>query len=350
MSKLFVRSPRIIKINEASQTGARVKIYIWNEGGSAPAQPNYTLSKLISSSNEPACYFDIAPYINEFINHDNFAVNKVTEPLSLDVDQYCYVTVKTYDLNAGVYTLNTTTTYTAHYGYVDQKDGINLDLGNYFLDEGTYYYHYDSNYTHLTLPVGDLVVNNTSGWKYKYTDLVTGSTRTYTSTTSEFLQPFRVYSSYWSNGNKLEITTNAGTVLKTYYFKPKEECKHTPVIVDFVNKYGAWQREFLFKASFDSLEITNQNQKSFRVDPSSFDEFESTSKTFNTNGNESIKCNSGFVDEFFKGTLRQLAMSERILVNGRPAELKTKQFDLQKNINNRLINYVIEFNYSNPII
>jgi len=47
----------------------------------------------------------------------------------------------------------------------------------------------------------------------------------------------RVFSSYLSAGNKVEII-NGGTTVWTATFQPKGECKYTPVRCDFVNKYG----------------------------------------------------------------------------------------------------------------
>ena len=72
--------------------------------------------------------------------------------------------------------------------------------------------------------------------------------------------------------------------------------------------------------------------------------------TFNTNGNESIKCNTGWVADDFKDNIKQILLSDRILINNRPATITTKQVDLQKNINNKLINYALDFNFSNPLI
>ena len=68
MSRIFAKSPYIIEINEASQIGAKVEIYLKNGVGSYPTSPSYTLSKLIASSNAPTCYFDISEYIQNFLN------------------------------------------------------------------------------------------------------------------------------------------------------------------------------------------------------------------------------------------------------------------------------------------
>lgn len=346
MSRIFAKSPYIISINEASQIGAKVEIYLKSSQSGVlvyPSSPSYTLSKLIASSNAPTCYFDVSEYIQNYFNNLVYTVNTTTEPNYMNESHFCFAKIKRYKLIGSTYTLIDTTEYTCFNGYVYNTEGINIDLGAYLLPEGTYYY--DS-----ALNPGDLVVDNTSGWKYKYTDLVTGTNRTYTSADTRVLQPFKVYSSYIANGNKLEILNASNTVLKTYYFRPKEQCKYSTVTIDFVNKYGAFQREFFFGASNDSLNVTSLEYKSYRNVETTFNGQENLTQTFNVNGTESIKVNTGWVDESFKETIKQLLLSDRILVNNRPAKLTTKQIELQKNINNKMINYPLEFTYTNDVI
>ena len=343
MSRIFTKSPYIISINEASQVGAKVEIYLKQFGGSFGASPDYTLSKLISSSTSPTCYFDIAPYINNFISHKSYSITVSTEPRSFDIAQYCYASIKRYKLIGSTYTLVDTTEYTCFDGYVYNTEGINIDLGAYSLPEGTYYY--DS-----SLSAGDLVVDNTSGWKYKYTNLLNGANRTYTSSSNIILQPFRVFLSYIQVGNKLEILDASNAVLKTYYFKPIELKKYSTVTIDFISKYGVWQREFLIGASNDSLNITNIEHKSYRESETTFNSQEDLTNILNVNGTETIKTNTGWVEESFKETIKQILLSDRILINNRPAKITTKQVELQKNINNKLINYPLEFQYTNFVI
>jgi len=66
-------------------------------------------------------------------------------------------------------------------------------------------------------------------------------------------------------------------------------------------------------------------------------------KEFNINGQQTIKVNTGWVQEDFKENLTQLALSERILLNGLPVTLKTKGLDRIKAINKKDINYTLEF-------
>ena len=60
---IFARSPYIVEISETGQDGSKLEVFIWNGTGSAPASPQYTLTKLIPASNNVKTYYNISPYI-----------------------------------------------------------------------------------------------------------------------------------------------------------------------------------------------------------------------------------------------------------------------------------------------
>ena len=356
MSNILSKSPYIVEVSGASVVGGKVEIFLYKQGGSVPALPQYTLSKLSPASNVTKVFFDVAPYINEFITNKVCSINSSTLEVSTDIDSYCRILIKRYTLIGSTYTLIDSLGYYGFKGY--GLNAVNSDYGNYLLDQKTYHYHYDSTKTYDTLKAGDLTVFNTSTnsdpvLSFRYTNLRTAATTTNTvlGTVRTWKNIYRVLPAYWADGNKLEMIDNDTTnVLATYYFKPIEECRYAPVTLDFINKYGAWQREFLFKNSNDSVNVESQSYKNYRTTPNVYSEQESLATSFNTNGNESIKTNTGWVTEDFKDNIKQILLSDRILINNRPATITTKQVDLQKNINNKLINYALDFNFSNPLI
>lgn len=75
---------------------------------------------------------------------------------------------------------------------------------------------------------------------------------------------------------------------------------------------------------------------------------------YNVNGRENITLNTGFLDESFKENVTQLLLSERVWIeeNGikRPANVVTSELELKSHVNDKLINYTIEFSFSNDII
>jgi hypothetical protein len=226
-------------------------------------------------------------------------------------------------------------------GYGLYLDGGNPALGNYLLSSSTYTYNYDllGEYGWLTLYTG-------SGNSVKYTNLATGGSSTTGLTNNVWRDIPRVRSGYAADGNRLEIIDGSSNVLFSATFVPKQECKYTPVQIDFVNKFGAWQREWFFKASYNGLNVENTEYNLMPVTYPSYDTKEGQRKVFNANGKETIRVNTDWVSESFNEVIKQIMLSERILIDKKAAKLNTKSVDLKKSINSSLISYEMEFEYA----
>jgi hypothetical protein len=344
MANINARSPYIITIDEALQIETKIEIFLWNGTGSVPTAFAYVLSKLIPSSNNTATYYDISPYIREFIDH-NALQPQPTTINNTPIAQYCNVLVKKFKKTSISFAQFDTFQTKAFNGFGYFVEGYNLPSNDILLSEGDYYYNTTSNVGWVTatefLPL----------MKARWTNLATAAVQVLPAPLGLLVRDVsRVYLGWESDGNKLEILDANDVVLWTSYFYPKEECKYVPVQIDFVNKFGAWQREWFYKASFDSLKIENSDYNLMTSSYPDYEIIEGQRKVFNANGQQSIKVNSDWVKESYKETIQQLMLSERILVNELPAKLNTKSIDLQKQLNTRLINYQLDFDFAYDII
>jgi hypothetical protein len=349
---IFARSPFIVEISEAGQEGSKIELRIWNGTGSAPTDPTYVLDKLIPASNNVKTYYNISPYIREYITWNTRQEIYNTYPAS-NTNQWCRVQYKTYKLDSGVYSLLQTTNLVGYDGFGYYEQGYNPNLTYDILhDEGTFYYYYDGvdPSTNSNRRGGHLMVRTTSGYKAKYTNLSTGATFTQNLTDGQVIDVPRVYSSYYAVGNKLEILNTSNAVLWTGYFKPNENCKYEAVLCDFVNKYGSWQRTWFYAASNNTLSVENTKYNLMQSTFPNYNTLEGQTASFNTNGKSSIKVNTDWVDESYNDLLKQLMLSERILINSLPATLKTQSTELFKNINQKTINYQLEFEFAYNVI
>ena len=357
INRIFARSPYIIEVNEVGQSGSKVELFIYQNGSAAPMSPSYTLEKLIPSSNNIQTLYNISPYLMEQIKHDSVSQNYSTDSGIWNINNYIKVDVKRYKLSGSSYVLLDTTTYWAFDGFGYYSQGYNpLHIGvmPVHLDPKDYYYWADANNTpalNQLQRAGTFTAYLRSGRTIKYTQFQTGLTHTYSVTTDNVFNLYRVYPSYYLTGNKVEVLVGS-TVVWTANFYPIEECKYDVITIDFINMYGAWQREFMFKASYESLSTSN-TEFNLMQDMGLFGSYNvdlNQRQTFNTNGIISYRVNTGWVDESFNSNLQQLLLSERILLNNQPVKMKTKEFEKQKNINNKTINYVLEFEQSNDLI
>jgi hypothetical protein len=356
MANIFVRSPYIISINETGQIETKVELFIWNGSGSAPASPTYTLSKLIPAPTQTLTTYNISSYVQEFISHASFAnvYSTLTTPSNLE---WCNVQIKRYYKTTTTFTLIDTVTHRAFDGYSLYTEGYNKDLGNQLLKGGkTYSYLYksvaDGNLASYPLyRPGDLTIYFLVGEKYRYTNLRTGAVTSFTIGGSDGLSTVpRVRTNNYADGNLVEHLTSANAVLWSATFKPKTECKYEPVCCDFINRYGAWQREYFFKASKSNIEVQNTEYNLLQNTLVNFDVLEGQRKMFNTNYAERVTVNTDWVTEDFSDNLRELMISERILIDNRPAKLNSKSMELQKHVNTKMINYTLEFEFATDII
>jgi len=69
-------------------------------------------------------------------------------------------------------------------------------------------------------------------------------------------------------------------------------------------------------------------------------------QSFNTNGNDSISCNTGWVNDNYGEVIKQLMLSEEVRLDNVPVKVMSKSTDLKLGINDKNINYKIDFAYS----
>jgi hypothetical protein len=291
--------------------------------------------------NEDATYAgEIACYLNsgEKVKYGNgFTLNTATinsTSIGFGVSQITSVSV------AGDYTAETVASGALYFTYEYEFGQPTTSWTGTILSSS---YNSGTNTTTITPYFGGTIPTIETGLSNSGNRTVTiGATETYTVPSSGWFTIPRVLSTY----KTLRIFNSAlSTLYASWKFTPICEPKYTPVVIDFINKYGAWQREFFFKASKTNIAIES-NDYNVMQSSSNFDILQGQKRSFNTNGMETISVNSGYVNEDFSSNIKQLLMSERILVDNKPAICKTKSLELMKNINNHMINYSLEFEFA----
>ena len=334
---IYVRSPYILTVSGTANDTTRCDVYLWNSPDSIPTTPTRVLSKPIPSSIQTDVYYDISEYCRSFINPIKY--NEVTSVTNTPVNEYCFCTVKTY-LN-GV--LDTTYTFICFDGYGYYEDGYNPAYLNMLMDTGTYQIKTNANSGGLTI-YNDATV----AWFVRYRALsLTGTV--YDVTITDLQKVPYIHTNFkGTGGNVIEVYRDA-VLYGTYTFNEVCEPKYTVMNLDFVNKYGAWQRLVLFKASFTNMDMMNTEFNMMSPTPD-YNPLLARRKTFNTNGSEKIRVNTGFVDESYSEVMKQVLLSETLLLDNRPVKVSSKSLELQKSINKKVINYELTFDYASPMI
>ena len=352
------RSPYIVTINESGQIGSQVKLYIGDGFTPIPVTPTYVLSKKSPSDTQLRTDYNISQFIREYIKNVS----------SYDITLYLFanVRVERYKETVDGYTLLTTEDYLGVDGFTLYSEGMNAtdtDEKCVILANQNIEIQYDENSSQSDWPFIDVAVDFTTNTSAKisatYKDLIGRNEVTVNYNQPDYDRytvikiPVRTSSVKYDNGNTITIkyTPNGSTIElnKTFTIKPICESKYTPVKCQFINRFGGWQYLTFFKAQSSAI---NVSATSYNVMPDSIDFNPKSGQTtsFNINGKQSIKLNTGWVPENYSELIQDLLLSETILLDDVPVDIRTQSTDIKTSLKDRNINYELEFEYAFNLI
>ena len=160
-------------------------------------------------------------------------------------------------------------------------------------------------------------------------------------------------SNFLENGCRIRVRVfNASFAVlyeKNVYVNALEECKYTPVECSYINRYGGWEFLTFFKAKSSSITVKGTDYK-LTQSSINYNTAIGQFKTFNTNGKQTVKLNTGFVDENYSELITDLLLSETVLLDAKPVIVKSQSNDLKTTLKDKNINYEIEFQYAFNLI
>lgn len=368
MKVVKVRSPFVVEVNETGALGSKIDILIWQYGGSSSSPlKTYTLSKLNPSTTQLSTVYNVSNYVKEYI--DNIKATYV--PFYGAVEQnneWIFFQIKRYKLVGSTYTLLDTTDYVGVNGFLNYYDGYqnpsdlkmlvlaNTNINNYYYSQSSYpsvniqYFNLLIDKPTTTTTTIDVKYERIDGTVYSYTNsLAVGFSGVFN--LSQPISPAKSYNQF-INGCKITITYTPVTgspIVQSFYTYPINEYKYTPILCDFVNRYGGWQTITFFKQQTNTIAVKGTD---YKLMPSSinYNISKGQVKSFNINGTQTIKLNTGFVDENYSELITDLLLSETVLLDAKPVTVKTQGSDLKTSLKDRLINYEIEFEYAYNLI
>lgn len=191
--------------------------------------------------------------------------------------------------------------------------------------------------------------SNSEADSYKERVLEAGGTFEYNSLLEAFEESFDI-----GAVDEVYINYTNDTETKTKILKVKTfDCsKYEPIRVTFVNKYGALQDLYFTRRSNESINIESSDYKASVLDFGNFsyDTSEHQMRTLNLMGKESITLNTDYIDESCNEHIKQLMLSEQVWMTRLtdeekivPLKVKTQSLQMKKRVNDKLIQYTMEF-------
>lgn len=139
-----------------------------------------------------------------------------------------------------------------------------------------------------------------------------------------------------------------------YVFELIDECRYNPIQVLFKNKYGQFDTLTLFKKSSKSISVENDDFVNNYIKNGVYSTTTHQHKKINITAKESIKVSSGYIGEEENELYKQLLISDGVYFYENekliPVNIKTSGLEYKTRVNDKLVNYELEFDYAYNVI
>jgi hypothetical protein len=152
---------------------------------------------------------------------------------------------------------------------------------------------------------------------------------------------------------------NTDGTLDIINVKTIDECKYEPKKITFVNKFGVLQDIYFFKKKVEQMTTKRESYKANTLTyANNYDTSVHTKKDFNITANESMTLSSGFLSESYNEVFKQLMLSEKVWITNLtntdeqvlPINIKTSDITYKTSLNDKLVEYTIEFENSYNVL
>ena len=153
-----------------------------------------------------------------------------------------------------------------------------------------------------------------------------------------------------------EIIINSSSSPEVVKIRTLDCSIYDPIKVTFVNKYGALQDLWFDKKSMNSINVQSNDYKASVMDFSSTPTYDTSAhqnRVLDLVGTESITMNTGYIDEEYNEVFRQLMLSEQVWMTRLtdteevfPLRPKTQSLQFKTRVNDKLVNYTVEFDFA----
>jgi len=311
-----------------------VDLYVWDGTESdQPVSPAYTINKSVISGQT-----NITLEIAELVR-DYFTITFNDDYNS--IARYVRTVVSSFDDSDEPFETNPiVTTYVALDGYGYFEEGTNPELDRHALISSTNIYLPEGTAGKLPIfaeGVGKVIID---GVTTQITD---------NGNTNQKIQ----YVTIPADKSSIQVfDTDDTTLKKTITISNICEPKYTPFKITFINKFGAFQDLYFFKKT---SEVTNVTDELFKKNiitntSSNYNTYDNQRGRINVNAQTSLTMNTGFVSEIMNQTIEELFYSENVYIRYENKTLavipKSKSLQYKTSLNDKLINYTVEFDFA----
>ena len=370
MAIINVRSPKYVSIDDSSLAYAVLKLFIWT-GASSPVPSTETYN--IRKSGTQIVFFEISELIRDYLD-TTFDGNYSGQAVWVSTTLFAYDSNDNEVADDGE-------SFVAFdgYNYFEESRGISIPnpimITNrklFVLEDNTFRVpiYTETSPTVTFLKDNEIVgtttftSSNQSSEQIKYVSIYGDDTNWDSfkervledgGTSYESNKCLEAYFNDYSIGAVDKIIVSDSDGIQTINVSILEECKYEPKKVTFVNKYGALQDMYFFKKSVERINVERETYKSNILDSNMvYNSSNHVYRDFNVMGRESVTLSSGFLSEEYNEVFKQMMLSEKVWVTNitedgeqvLPINVKTSDITYKTSLNDKLVEYTIEFDKS----
>ena len=371
-TKINVRSPFYIKASNASLASATLELYVYTGifTTNKPASAQYTITKSEIDTNNYVV-FEISELVRDYIEIE-FDGEYDSQCVWVEADITMYN-------SAGSSIATSNTDYIALDGYGYFHEGTNPELSRGLLmsnrsifrlndsnvripvfteDTNSVAFYYQgtlkrtltiSSSTNTNAQIDYVTVSGSDNTDtYEERVVADGGTLEVSSCLTNFLNTIDI-------GLVDEVWVATDTGVDIVKINTVDECKYEPYKVTFVNKYGALQDLWFFKKSVETTDVTSEQFKAsiFSQDTLSYKTYQHQQQAFMAQGKDRITMNTGFINDDHNAVLEELLLSEQVWYTKItdeelviPVIPRTKTITYKTSVNDKLVNYTVEFEHA----
>ena len=377
MARINTRSPKWFYIEDSDLDSATLKLYVWNDTKtSVPTNPTYTITKKALPSDQPIVWFEVAELVRDELD-TIFDGNYTGQAV------WVKAVMIGYDSSGSEILTEDPNTVIAFdgYNYFEEQnaDESALMITNrelFVLEDNTFRVpvYTDAEPTVVFYKDGEIIASEIIGTESESADQIKyisiyGDDANWDTFEERVLEDGGVdfensvcLQSFFNNysiGAVDKIEVSAGGKIETIKVKVLEECKYEPKKVTFINKFGALQDMYFFKKAVEKMTVKKESYKANILNADKTYNISShTNRDFNITAKESITMSSGFLSEEYNEVFKQMMLSEKVWITNiietgeqvLPINVKTSNITYKTSLNDRLVDYTFDFDYSFNVI
>lgn len=187
---------------------------------------------------------------------------------------------------------------------------------------------------------------DSNGGQINATETITAANQS-----TKIVQYLEVDVSQATTDEYITITTSSG-IVTTY--EVVDECRYNPIQVIFKNKLGSYDCITLFKKSNESSSSKSDEFVNNYISGGTYDTTKHQYQKLNVTAKKTIKANSGYINQIENTLYEQLLYSDTVYFYESsllvPVNIKTSSLEYKTRVNDKLVNYELDFEYAYNII